>query len=260
MPSLPLAHSVLGDGPPVLVLHGLLGQSRNWQGIARSLAERYRVFMVDLRNHGASPHDDEMTYPAMAGDVARLIEEAGLDRPAVIGHSMGGKVAMTTALLDLVPLDRIAVIDISPVPYPNSVFVHYLEAMMALDLSARQRRSQVEIALTSAIADKAVRAFLAGNIVQRGESLAWAANLPVLRRALPSIAGFPEELLERRSDLPALFLRGGKSAYVQESHKALIGRLFPAAEIRSLEEAGHWVQSDAPEATLRNLLAFLAGG
>jgi len=92
MPSLPLAHSVLGDGPPVLVLHGLLGQSRNWQGIARSLAERYRVFMVDLRNHGASPHDDEMTYPAMAGDVARLIEEAGLERPAVIGHSMGGNV------------------------------------------------------------------------------------------------------------------------------------------------------------------------
>ena len=258
MPALPLAHSVLGDGPPVLVLHGLLGQGRNWAGIARQLARQYRIFLVDLRNHGSSPHDAEMTYAAMAADVARLIDEAGLERPSLIGHSMGGKVAMTLALEAEVPLQRLAVIDIAPVPYPSSAFGRYLDAMLAIDVAALRRRAEVDAALAAAVPDAAVRAFLTMNIGQRGDQLAWTADLTSLRRALPEITGFPRALLQRRSELPALFLRGGRSPYVPDEHLPQIRGLFAEASIRTVEGAGHWVHAEAPDATVTALLEFLS--
>ncbi len=254
----PLAAQELGAGPPVLVLHGLLGQGRNWASLARRLARGRRVLLVDLRNHGRSPHHPAMTYPAMAADLAALVESRGLGRVAILGHSMGGKAAMVLALTRPELVERLVVVDVAPVDYgPRPDFEAYLEAMLAIDPARFARRAEVEAALAEVAPDARIRAFLASNLDVREGRLAWLPNLGVLRRALPEIAGFPAELPAAPTDLPALAIRGGRSDYVRPEHLPTFRRLLPALRLETVAEAGHWVHVDAPEAVLALLERFL---
>lgn len=249
-----LAFHELGAGPPTLVLHGLLGQGRNWVSLGKTLAARRRLILVDLRNHGRSPHHPVMDYLAMAADLEVLLDRLHLKRASLLGHSMGGKAAMTFALTRPRRVERLVVVDIAPVDYgPRPEFEAYMRSMLAIDPARFTRRAEVEAALASKIGDPRLRAFLASNLDSRAGRLAWLPNLPVLLEAMPAIVGFPASLPPAPPDLPTLVIRGGRSQYVLDEHEAVFRRLFPALELVTLPDAGHWVHVDAAE-ELRALL------
>jgi esterase len=252
-----LAYHDTGAGDPLVILHGLFGSKRNWASVARRLGGQHRVLAVDLRNHGESPWDDRHDYPALADDVARVIE-AVLGRPAaVLGHSMGGKAAMILALSRPELVERLVVVDIPPAESAGDTR-RCLEAMRAVPLATFTRRVDVETALAAAIPDPAIRAFLAANIVSRPDGLAWGINLEALARQFETIRGFPEIPSGQRYDRPTLFVAGGRSQYLLPDHVPAITRLFPAATIEVIPDAGHWVHAEAPAAFVTAVGRFLS--
>lgn len=253
-----LEYDEAGSGPPLLVLHGLLGQARNWASQMKLFARDHRVLAVDLRNHGRSPWADGMTYEAMADDIALLAEQAG-PPVRIVGHSMGGKAAMATTLKFPELVERAVVVDISPVRHEKTPFYGYLEAMLALDLSGITRRGQADRLLKDAIPSDAERAFLLLNLAaEAGQGLRWRPNLRALYDGLPDILDWPEHLFEYRNPEPILFVAGDGSPYIQESHKPAIARLFPQAEYATIADAGHWVHADQPQAFYETVSAFLS--
>ena len=254
--TLSLAFRETGQGAAVIILHGLFGSSRNWQAIARRLADRYRVVSVDLRNHGDSAHAADMGYLAMAADVRALADMLELPQPILIGHSMGGKVAMTAALVQPARWRKLAVVDIAPASYPER-YAELVEAMEAVAESAPSSRVQAGELLRAAAPDPAVRNFLLHNLVARDGRYAWRINLPAIREALPEIAGFPD--IDGRFDGPVLFVRGERSGAVLPAHEPLITARFPRARIVTVAGAGHWPHADSPDAFLDILTPWLAG-
>jgi len=253
-----LAFTRLGEGPPLLFLHGFLGSGRNWKGVARGLADRFACYLVDLRNHGASPWCEPMNYEAMAADVLRLMDEEGLTEAAILGHSMGGKAAMTLALTACERVAALIVVDIAPVAYRREL-EPLLDALLAIDPARYRSRGEVDAALRAAIPEESLRGFLLQNLEATEEGLRWRSNLAVLRRWLPAITGFPEWLRGRSCDSPTLFLRGQRSVYVEDAHLPRIREFFPKARIVTVAGAGHWPQVEKPGETLQALQAFLTG-
>ncbi|WP_333669207.1 alpha/beta fold hydrolase [Elioraea tepidiphila] len=253
-----LAATEQGDGPPVVILHGLFGSVQNWRTVAGRLAATHRVIAADLRNHGASPHAGRMDYPAMAADVAALIETRAGGRAAVIGHSMGGKVAMWLALTRPTLVERLVVVDVAPVAYRPTLQA-YAEAMRALPLRPGMRRAEADAALAAAIADPGERAFLLQNVRFDADGPpAWRLNLAVIGAAVPTISAFPDPPGSARYDGPVLIVAGERSGYVRAGHHATILRLFPRAAFVVVPGAGHWVHAEAPEPFLRAVEPFLA--
>jgi pimeloyl-ACP methyl ester carboxylesterase len=245
-------------GTPLAILHGLFGAGRNWAGIAQRLAERRRVVALDLRNHGASPWADRIDYAAMADDVLTTMTALGYPRYALLGHSMGGKAAMLAALRHGEAVARLIVVDIAPVTYPAS-HLAYAQAMQQLDLAAIRRRGDADVRLAAAVPDDAERAFLLQNLVfEPGQAPRWRLNLAAIERAMPALAGFPVPTgAEYRG--PALFVAGGRSDYLSAEHEAAIRRLFPAADVARIADAGHWPHAEQPQRFLEIVAPFLAG-
>lgn len=252
-----LAYETQGEGPPLLILHGLFGSSRNWTAVARLLADSYRVHLVDLRNHGKSPHADTMTYEEMADDVRGFMLEHGLSGAAVVGHSMGGKTAMTLALRHPEMVGHLVVVDIAPVAY-RPHHAELIAAMQATDLSGLQRRAEADVRLAQRIADAGVRAFLGLSLMPADGGFGWQFNLPALAANLGVLSGFPEFEPEEIFPGPALFVIGDLSNYVQPTHHEAIRRLFPRSEIAVIEGAGHWVHAEKRDAFVARLRGFLA--
>jgi esterase len=242
-----------GDGPPLLIAHGLFGSARNWNGIARRLAEGRRVVAADLRNHGASPWSDDHSYEAMAEDLGALVDRLG-GRVDLLGHSMGGKAAMILALLRPEAVGRLIVADMAPVAYRHSQ-MPYVEAMRRLDLSGVSRRSEADRRLAADIPDRALRAFLLQNLAFENGRPRWMLNLDALARDMERIMGFPP--IDRRFEGPALFLRGAASDYVSAEGEAAARRLFPQARFETLAGAGHWLHAEQPEAFTAAVGRFL---
>jgi esterase len=255
--ALELAVTELGEGPPLIVLHGLLGRARNWLTVARALQGRWGVRLVDLRNHGASPWSDEMGYPAMAADIAALIERLEAGPAPVLGHSMGGKVAMTLALTRPELVARLVIVDIAPVRYAQG-YDTYVRAMQAVNLAAVAKRADADAALVGAVPEAAMRGFLLQNLEGAGGRFAWQPNLAVLQEAMTELTGFPEALAGRRYEGPTFCLRGERSDYVDEAGEAALRRFFPRAEIRTVPGAGHWPHAERPAEFLRLLEPCLA--
>lgn len=251
-----LAATELGDGPALIILHGLFGSARNWSTIARRLAASHRVIALDLRNHGASPWAATMTYAEMADDVAGFIAAAGLDQPSILGHSMGGKVAMTLALGRRVALGAVVVVDIAPVSYDGG-FGDLVAAMRAIDLRSVERRADADAALGSAVADPALRAFLLHNLVMRDGAYAWRLNLAAIEAGLPGLSDFAPADAAATFAGRALFIAGGRSRYLAAEHHAAVRRLFPNAEIAVLDGAGHWPHAEQPEKFIALAAPFL---
>jgi len=248
----------IGGGPPLVIQHGLFGSARNWGSLGKALGESRRVIAVDARNHGRSPWDARMDYPAMAGDLAELIEGEELDRPVVLGHSMGGKAAMALALTAPDAVGALIVADIAPVAYRHS-HGDYIAALRALDLAAIARRSDADAALRAAVPEPGVRGFLLQNLVFEDSGPRWALNLDALATAMDDLTSFPFEAGRMRYDGPTLFLRGGASPYVQpEQHEAAIVEFFPNAVIETLEGAGHWLHAERPAEFLDMVGRFLS--
>jgi len=204
------------------------------------------VIALNLCNHGDSPWAGTMTYAEVADDVADFIAAAGLDRPSVLGHSMGGKVAMTLALGRDVALGALVVVDIAPVSYDHG-FGDYVEAMSAVDLRLVERRADADAALAGTVADPVLRAFLLQNLIARDGSYGWRINLPAIGAGLAGLSEFPPADPASAFTGAALFIAGGRSRYVAAEHHATIRQLFPGAEIAVLDDAGHWPHAEQPE-------------
>lgn len=254
--ALELAVTTLGDGPPVVILHGLLGRARNWLTVARALQERRRVLLPDLRNHGASPWADAMDYPAMAADVAALIEREAQGRATVVGHSMGGKVAMVLALTRPELVERLIVVDIAPIRYVSG-YLPYIEAMQAIDLAQVRTRAEADAALREAVPDNAMRGFLLQNLATRSGSFAWQPNLEVLAGTMGTITDFPDAMAERSWEGPAFALRGERSDYVGPEGEAALRTRLPRLELTTMAGAGHWPHAERPAEFLKLLESCL---
>ncbi len=243
-------------GPPVALLHGLFGAAGNFAAIQRRLAATRRVIAFDLRNHGGSPHDPAMSYAAMAEDVLDSLEALGATRAALVGHSMGGKVAMRAALLRPDRVSRLLVADIAPVRY-DPAFRGIADAMMALPLGLGLTRAAADAALAPAVPDPAVRGFLLQNL-RLGPTPAWRIGLREIAAGLPGIEGWDAPFGAQYTG-PVLMLRGERSDYVRPEHRAAVRALFPAAQFTTLKDAGHWLHADAPDAFVEVAQAFLGG-
>ena len=243
--ALQLAFESTGTGSPVVILHGLLGSSRNWQSVAKALAPQHRVLCVDLRNHGRSPWAPTMDYSEMAADVRMLIEAQGLERAAVIGHSMGGKTAMALALETPEVVGRLVVVDVAPVSYPDR-FSSYVDAMQRVDTEALTKRADATLQLAKRIQDADVVGFLMQNLVSHGAHFDWRVNLAAIGGAMPAITGFPADLLLRRYPGPTTLIRGTLSDYVRADDVELTRRSFPDLTVVDIQGAGHWVHADRP--------------
>ena len=242
---LQLAFEATGEGPPVVILHGLFGSSRNWRSVAKALASHHRVYCVDLRNHGESPWAESMTYAEMADDVRMLMGSERLDRPVVIGHSMGGKTAMALALETPAAIGRLIVVDIAPVSYADR-FTEYLQAMQAVDTQSLTKRADAAQLMANKIADADVVGFLMQNLVPRDDHFDWRLNLAAIGNAIPVLRGFPEELLMRCFRGPTTLIRGSLSDYVKSADLEVFEEAFPNTRVIDIDGAGHWVHADKP--------------
>jgi pimeloyl-ACP methyl ester carboxylesterase len=244
-----------GSGSPLLILHGLFGSLNNWHSFARSLEDRFTVVAVDLRNHGSSPHHDNATYEAMADDIRELLEQQSLARVHLLGHSMGGKVAMLVASLWPASVDHLIVVDIAPRRYaPGHDAV--LEALLAFRPGAYSSREEADAALTPLLPEHSARQFLLANLVRTpAGTYRWRMNVPALHRAYGDLL----DPITMSSPFmgPTLFVRGERSHYIGPSDETAIRSLFPSSRIVTVPEAGHWVHVDNPEVFRQTVRDFL---
>ena len=254
--SVQLHHMDLGgEGkPPMLVLHGLLGSSRNWLSTGRDLARHYHVIALDARNHGRSPHDPVMTYDAMVDDIVAWMDARQMAKVIIVGHSMGGKTAMLLACLHPARVEQLVVVDIAPKDYNWAAHRGEFMAMNELDLVSLKSRAEAEIRFEARVPNLGTRKFLATNL-DRGEDerWKWTINLPVLTESL--------SLLEKNSLRPdhryegrTQFILGGRSRYAESGDHALIHRHFPQVKIETIAESGHNPHMDSREAFVRLLV------
>lgn len=240
-----LNFKTFGQGEPLLILHGLFGMLDNWQTIGKKLAEDFLVFLVDLRNHGRSPHATEVGYQAMAEDLRLFMESQGIGKSHLIGHSMGGKVAMHLALNHPDSINKLVVVDIG-IKRMDRGHDHILNALNSVDLSQVNERKVVELQIQEKIEDPGIVLFLMKNLSRNlAGTYEWKMNLPALT------AGY-ERILEGITALQpfegkTLFVRGGRSNYILDQDIPAILTLFPNASLHTIAGAGHWVHAEAPE-------------
>jgi pimeloyl-ACP methyl ester carboxylesterase len=268
-----LASRTLGEsGPRVVFVHGLFGQGRNWTTIAKGLTDAHRVTLLDLPNHGHSPWTDRVDYLDMAEMVATELESLG-EPVTLVGHSMGGKVAMQLALRRPELLRGLVVVDIAPVSYPPtggrtddedeeaSPFGAYIAAMQNLDLDRLETREEADDALRDAVGSRMVRGFLLQSLVRDGLGTdggwRWRLNLDLLGRDLGELRGFPQPPPGSTFDGPVLWIAGADSHYVLPEDRPHMDALFPATRLVRIKNAGHWVHSEQPEVFLETLRRFL---
>lgn len=243
-----LHYQTQGQGEPLILLHGLFGSSDNWGVVAKHFAQHYQVISVDLRNHGKSPHSATQTYPQMADDILTLCDSLGLAQIHLLGHSLGGKVAMQFATQHPQRMGKLIVVDMAMRAYADA-HTHLIDAMLALDLSQIRTRAEADNALSQRIANTpiintAVRQFLLMNLIKQEDQLKWRINLPALKANYPALQSSVCEDAHYQS--PCLFIRGERSDYVQASDITQISRHFLKAQFVSLPTE-HWVHAEQPQ-------------
>jgi pimeloyl-ACP methyl ester carboxylesterase len=252
----PLHHVELGGAglPPLVLLHGLLGSSRNWQTTGRDLVANFHVFAVDARNHGRSPHADEMSVEAMVADTLAWLAARGLPRATFMGHSMGGKVAMLLACRHPECVERLVVVDVAPRDYSWQGHRAEFAAMHELELANLSSRQEAELRFEARVPDLGMRKFLTTNLARGDDGKwRWAINLPALTAALPRLE--KDSLAPHdRFDGAVRFIIGGRSRYVEEADHAVIRTHFPFADFVTISGAGHNPHMDAREEFVRAVL------
>lgn len=259
----PLHTKTIGQGPEQLVfLHGVFGQGKNFGTVAKLIADRATCLLVDLPNHGRSPWTDYFDYGLFADLVADELVEQGAGRTPVtlIGHSMGGKVAMQLALSHPQLLKRLVVIDMSPVDRGDAAeFEFYAETLNGLDLTSIRSRADADAALRHSIPNAATRSFLLQNLhrAEGSSGWRWLPNLRLLRNSMAQIAGWPDQDGQHWTG-PVLWLAGERSKYIEDAHLPAMRALFPNVRLEVIADAGHWVHADQPHAVADALRRFLA--
>jgi len=238
-----LYHRESGQGQPLVLLHGIFGSSDNWFTQAKLFSEHFRTYSLDMRNHGHSPHDDVFDYPSMAADVLEFIETHRITDPVVIGHSMGGKVAMNLAVAHPDKLQRLIVVDIAPKPYNMSHYV-ILDGLKAIPIEKITSRNEADDALANFVDEPDVRQFLLKNLQRKPEGgFKWKLNLQVIDSNIEKVG--LDLQFEGRFEKPTLFVRGSRSHYVKDDDLDRIHEVFPAAELETMD-TGHWVPAEKP--------------
>jgi pimeloyl-ACP methyl ester carboxylesterase len=256
-----------GDGPPLIILHGLFGSSDNWISIARSLGSRFTVYLPDLRNHGFSPHSDLHDYDSMRDDIRELADDLGLGKFFLAGHSMGGKTAMDFALTWPERLEGLLIADISPLRTESeesaaaNEHLKILRVILTTELTRYRSRSEIEAVLDPRINDSNVRGLIMKNIKREPDnSFAWKLNANALlmnfSRILSGI-GTGSVNREEITGFPVIILKGELSRYMPEEDFRALRKIFPGAELIVIPKAGHWLNSDNPEAVEKSFLKFL---
>jgi pimeloyl-ACP methyl ester carboxylesterase len=252
-----LAFRTYGSRQPLLILHGLFGQSDNWNTLAKRFGENgFETFTIDLRNHGLSPHSDVWNYEVMADDIKEFIETHNLNNPILLGHSLGGKVAMFFALKYPDVLDKLIVVDMSPKeykPYHDPV----IKALNAVDFSKITTRKEAEAVLNEFIPDFGTKQFLLKNIYRKGgpnNKMNWRFNLPVISKNYNEILF---AVPEKKSNVKTLFIRGEKSQYISDIDISEIEKRFPNYKLETVANAGHWVHAEQPENFYQCVMRFV---
>jgi len=246
----------LGEkGSPIVILHGIFGTSDNWVGIAKVLSENHQVFLLDLRNHGHSPWSDVFDYQVMSEDLMEFIQDHSLEKPLLIGHSMGGKVVMQFDLNHPETACKIVIVDIAPKFYP----VHHsliLEGLNSLDVAHLESRQLANEHMKRFEENEGVRQFLLKNLHRNAENgFEWKINLKVITKNI-DVVGL-ELWVNKPSQTKAIFIKGADSQYIQPEDQRFIAEIFPNFELFEIPHAGHWVQADQPSAFLDVLTKIL---
>lgn len=258
-----LNYRVSGEGKPLILLHGLFGSLENLGGVSQRLQDGWQIHGLDQRNHGRSPHTRTMDYQSMAEDVVAYMDEQGLQKASLLGHSMGGKTAMQVALSYPDRVDRLVVADIAPVGYkPRHDAI--LQGLTSLDLRGVTSRKEADAALADHVEMPTVRMFLLKNLERIPEDerdggdllFRWRLNLPVIEACYDNLAAAP--VAEKPFEGPVLFVKGAESAYIQSKHRSEIERLFPNAEITEIEGTGHWLHAEKADEFASVCRTFLA--
>ncbi len=263
-PPLALHYRDYGDpadpATPILLIHGLFGSATNWHGMVgrlhRLLGPARRLIVPDLRNHGQSPHDPVFGYEAMATDLVHLLDRLEIEHASLVGHSLGGKVAMWLALEHPERVEALAVVDIAPVTYPSR-FRRLFAALRGLNLRTLDSRREADARLAADIPDPAMRGFLLQNLRHTQEGWTWRFNLAAMANAMEGLRTFPDPQ-GRRFHGQAAFIHGADSDYVRPDQWPAIQALFPRAQMIAIPDAGHWVHADQPEAFTSVIAPLLA--
>ena len=251
----PLLHyTEQGSGQTLLVLHGLFGAGNNWNQIGKSLADDYRVIQVDLRNHGQSFHDDRMDYPTMAADIWTLMDHLDLKSTLMLGHSMGGKVAMECALQHPERIEKLIVVDIAPVAYESRHHAVF-DGIRSVDLPHLHQRKDAETHLSAHINDPIVIQFLMKGLHRTPAGFQWRFNASILEQHYAELIAAPAATGVFNG--PTLFIKGMLSDYILPDHKAAIAQRFPNAQAKLIAGAGHWPHAEKPRLLLLMVNQFL---
>ena len=233
-----------GQGTPLIILHGLFGSSDNWYSLSKIFAANFRVFTIDQRNHGQSPHSDDHNYKLLTEDLEEFVDQHKLEKPIILGHSMGGKTAMNFAIKDPAKTGKLIVVDIMPKSYPLH-HDHILSGMKSLDLANLQSRGEAETILSGKIPKVDERQFIMKNLARNEQKgFEWKLNLDSLNANIDRMG----EALQYEGQYtgPTLFIRGSKSGYYKPGDEAEVAKYFPTAKWVTME-TGHWVQAEQPQ-------------
>jgi esterase len=250
-----LFYRELGEGNPIIILHGVFGSSDNWLTPAKMLSDTYKLYLLDQRNHGQSPKSDQFDYESMANDLKEFIDDNKIDSPVIMGHSMGGKVAMAFAVRYPKMLSKLIVVDISPKYYPPH-HQKIIEGLNAINLETLQSRQEADAQFSKYEPELGVRQFLLKNLFRnQSNNFEWRINLPVITDKIENI-GQPLKETDR-VNVPTLFIRGGVSRYIKSEDELLIKKIFSDSKVITIEGAGHWVHAEKPKEFIDQIKSFL---
>jgi pimeloyl-ACP methyl ester carboxylesterase len=264
-----LSYKKFGEGPPVVILHGLYGSSDNWVSIGRVLSTKFSVYIPDLRNHGNSGHSNIHNYPSLVEDVLEFLSQHNISNTIIIGHSMGGKTAMLLALTHPHLINKLVVVDIAPKAYtsldklqPHIIqHLNIINAFASTSLVGKTIRKEVEEEFANYVKEYRTRQFLLKNLIRNNNGFAWAIHVDALKKALPEIMDGPDftklKYDKEAIQFPVLFIRGEKSEYILDGDIQTIKKYFPRAELVTVFDAGHWVHAEQPELFLKSINYFL---
>ncbi|GGF35954.1 alpha/beta fold hydrolase [Echinicola rosea] len=250
-----LNYKKVGQGKPLIILHGLFGSADNWLSIAKELDEDYTIYLLDQRNHGDSPQSDEWSYKAMVDDLATFMTSQGLEAAYIMGHSMGGKTAMNFALRHPNKVKKLIVADIAPRYYPP----HHqtiLKGLNAIDMDNLKSRKEADETLSEHIPEAGIRQFLMKSLGRDDDrKFIWKINLPVITEKIDNVGEGIDS--DKVYDGPTLFMRGANSDYIQDKDKEDLEKYFPEYKLITIKNAGHWLHAEQPDAVAATVKAFL---